>query len=194
MSIGTRRTVLCAVAIGISLATVGTALAHRPDGLVVPTKSGWVKGKVSDSGKIQIWNGIPYAAPPVGNLRFAAPRAPASWSGVLDASGPPKTPCAQPTGTQYASLNEDCLYLNVFAPARRGYKLPVMVWVHPGGQANTAANDYYPERLMTRGTPVVVVSFNFRLNIFGFFAHKALTAEYPNSVPETTRGWTSNRC
>jgi para-nitrobenzyl esterase len=175
MSIGTRRTVLCAVAIGISLAAAGTAFAVGP---VVSTNSGLVQGKVSDNGKLLIWRGIPYAAPPVGNLRFAPPRRPASWSGVLDATGPAKTPCPQ-TG-QYASINEDCLYLNVFAPARRGYsKLPVMVWIHPGGQTSSAANDYYPERLTTRGTPVIVVSFNFRLNIFGFFAHKALTAEIP---------------
>jgi len=72
------------------------------------------------------------------------------------------------------------LYLNVFAPVRHANdKLPVMVWIHPGGQTSSAANDYNPERLITHGTPVVFVSFNFRLNIFAFYAHKALTAELP---------------
>jgi hypothetical protein len=58
-------------------------------------------------------------------------------------------------------------------------KLPVMVWIHPGGQTSSAANDYNPERLITHGTPVIFVSFNFRLNIFAFYAHKTLTAELP---------------
>jgi para-nitrobenzyl esterase len=72
------------------------------------------------------------------------------------------------------------LYLNVFVPVRNANnKLPVMVWIHPGGQVNSAANDYYPERLITQGTPVIVVTFNYRLNIFAFFAHQALTAENP---------------
>jgi para-nitrobenzyl esterase len=146
--------------------------------VVVSTNSGLVGGTTSTDGNMLIWRGIPYAAPPVGPLRWAAPQPPASWSGVLDATGPAKTPC--PQNGQYASLNEDCLYLNVFAPVRHANdKLPVMVWVHPGGQTSSAANDYNPERLITHGTPVVFVSFNFRLNIFAFFAHKALTAEQP---------------
>src|SRR6476660_9401882 len=146
--------------------------------VVVSTNSGLVGGTTSTDGSVLIWRGIPYAAPPVGPLRWAAPQPPASWSGVLDATGPAKTPC--PQNGQYASLNEDCLYLNVFAPVRHANdKLPVMVWIHPGGQTSSAANDYNPERLITHGTPVVFVSFNFRLNIFAFFAHKALTAELP---------------
>jgi para-nitrobenzyl esterase len=146
--------------------------------VTVPTTSGLVQGALSDDGSIQIFRGIPYAAPPVGQLRWAAPQPPVPWSGILDASGPAKSPC--PQGGQYASLNEDCLYLNVFAPVRyANNKLPVMVWIHPGGQTSSAANDWYPQSLITHGTPVVVVTFNFRLNIFAFFAHKALTAELP---------------
>jgi para-nitrobenzyl esterase len=146
--------------------------------VTVATNSGLVQGAFSNDGSIIEFRGIPYASPPVGQLRWAAPQPPAPWSGVLDASGPAKSPCPQ-TG-QYASLNEDCLYLNVFAPvSTSNQKLPVMVWVHPGGQTSSAANDYYPKSLITRGTPVVVVTFNFRLNIFAFFAHKDLTAELP---------------
>jgi para-nitrobenzyl esterase len=72
--------------------------------------------------------------------RWAAPQPPAPWSGVLDAFQA-RTPCPQ-TG-QYASLDEDCLYLNVFVPFRyANNKLPVMVWIHPGGQTSSAANDW----------------------------------------------------
>jgi para-nitrobenzyl esterase len=167
-----------------------------PSSMTVPTNGGLVQGAFSNDGRIVEFRGIPYAAPPVGPLRFAAPQAPQSWSGVLDATGPAKTPCPQ-TG-QYASVNEDCLYLNVFTPVSTGNngngngngnngngngngkgRLPVMVWIHPGGQTSSAANDYYPESLITHGRPVVFVSFNYRLNIFAFFAHKALTAEIP---------------
>ena len=100
-------------------------------------------------------------SPPVGDLRWRAPQPPASWSGFLDATGPAKTPCPQ-TG-QYASTNEDCLYLNVFAPVRKANnKLPVMVWVHPGGQTSSAANDYDPARLtlhpvMRSSRPLVIL-------------------------------------
>ena len=143
----------------------------------MPTASGLVRGTTSADGSVAIFQGIPYAAPPVGQLRWAAPQPPAAWSGVRDALQT-RSPCPQ-TG-QYASLNEDCLYLNVWAPVRyANKKLPVMVWVHPGGQTSSAANDYNPQRLITHGTPAIFVSFNFRLNIFAFFAHKALTAELP---------------
>ena len=144
----------------------------------VATQYGVVQGKFSGDGSIQEFRGIPYATPPLGDLRWAAPQPPQPWSGVLDASGPPKDPC--PQGGQYASLNEDCLYLNIFAPVRKANKkLPVMVWIHPGGQTSSAANDWYPKSLITRGEPAIVVTFNFRLNIFAFFAHEALTAEIP---------------
>ena len=134
-------------------------------------------GTTSADGSVAIFQGILDAAPPVGQLRWAAPQPPAAWSGVRDALRT-RSPCPQ-TG-QYASLNEDCLYLNVWAPVRyANKKLPVMVWVHPGCETSSAANDYNPQRLITHGTPAIFVSFNFRLNIFAFFAHKALTAELP---------------
>jgi para-nitrobenzyl esterase len=175
---GRRGTLFALVSMALAAAIAPQpGLSKQPD-VVVSTNSGSVGGTTSTDGSVLIWRGIPYAAPPVGPLRWVAPQPPASWSGILDATGPAKTPCPQ-TG-QYASVNEDCLYLNVFAPVRNANnKLPVMVWIHGGGQINSAANDYNPDTLATRGTPVVVVTFNYRLNIFAFFAHQALTAENP---------------
>ena len=174
-----RRGTLWAFVTSLALAAATApqpGLSKQPD-VIVPTASGLVRGTTSADGSVAIFQGIPYAAPPVGQLRWAAPQPPAAWSGVRDALQT-RSPCPQ-TG-QYASLNEDCLYLNVWAPVRyANKKLPVMVWVHPGGQTSSAANDYNPQRLITHGTPAIFVSFNFRLNIFAFFAHKALTAEIP---------------
>jgi para-nitrobenzyl esterase len=171
-----RSAILCG-ALGLA-ATAGTGWNVSSAAEItntVSTSLGDVQGKLSDDGNLEVFRGIPYAAPPIGQLRWAAPQPPRPSNGVLQAFEA-KTPC--PQKGQYASVNEDCLYLNVFAPAKRGNdKLPVMVWIHPGGQVNTAANDFYPSSLATRGKPVVVVTFNYRLNIFAFFAHKALSAE-----------------
>lgn len=145
--------------------------------VTVSTETGAVRGKVSDNDTVEIFKGIPYAAPPIGELRWRAPRPPLPWSGVRDAfeSG---SPCPQ-TG-RLASSNEDCLYLNVWAPHRPPTrKLPVMVFIHGGGQRVSAANEYNADWLVTRGAPVVYVSMNYRLNIFAFFAHKALSTEDP---------------
>src|SRR5215831_4444160 len=112
-----RGIILCALAAAL-LAFVSQpvpAFSKQPD-VTVPTNSGLVGGQMSADGSVLSWRGIPYAAPPVGPLRWEPPQPPASWSGVLDATGPAKSPCPQ-TG-QYASVNEDCLYLNVFAPVR----------------------------------------------------------------------------
>ncbi|WP_339915093.1 carboxylesterase family protein [uncultured Brevundimonas sp.] len=127
------------------------------------------------------FKGIPYAAPPVGLLRWKAPQPPVNWSGIRDASvvGPI---CIQPPsggdpGVGPLPMSEDCLTLNVWAPEEREGPLPVMVWVHGGGLNNgsgTAAL-YDGAALARRG--VVVVTINYRLGRLGFFAHPALSAE-----------------
>ncbi|WP_084151074.1 carboxylesterase/lipase family protein [Azohydromonas australica] len=143
----------------------------------VGTSSGMLRGTVIEDGTVDLFQGVPYAAPPVGDLRWKAPRPPRPWSGVRDAKAP-GSPCPQ-TG-RLASHNEDCLTLNVWAPHQRpSNKLPVMVFIHGGGQRESAANEYRADWLVTRGTPVVYVGINYRLNIFAFFAHQALTAEEP---------------
>jgi para-nitrobenzyl esterase len=145
--------------------------------VTVRTTSGLVQGKVSSDGAVEVFQGIPYAAPPIGELRWKAPRPPAPWPGVRDTFDA-GSPC--PQSGRLASTNENCLFLNVWAPHRAPRQdLPVMVFIHGGGQRTSAAHEYNADWLITRGTPVVYVSMNYRLNIFAFFAHKELTAEDP---------------
>jgi len=159
-----------------SLACAETPAVPPSGGYVTTlTDSGLVRGKLSDDGDVEIYQGIPYAAPPVANLRWAPPQPPAHWSGTRDALEP-GSPCPQ-TG-RLASVNEDCLYLNVWAPHKSSRdKLPVIVWIHGGGQLITTGSEYDGSWLVTRGTPVIAVTINYRLNIFAFFAHAWLTAE-----------------
>ncbi|HSV83774.1 MAG TPA: carboxylesterase family protein [Ramlibacter sp.] len=152
--------------------------AATPDGRVtVATTAGAVRGKLTSDGAVEVFKGIPFAAPPIGELRWKAPRPPVPWQGVREAVDA-GSPCPQ-TG-RLASTNEDCLHLNVWTPHRRpGGKLPVMVFLHGGGQRESAGHEYNADWLVTRGTPVVYVGINYRLNIFAFFAHPGLTAEDP---------------
>jgi para-nitrobenzyl esterase len=175
---------LIALLVGAALALCACASSGTPPAapgspgtVTVQTAAGALRGKVSDDGAVEVFRGVPFAAPPVGELRWKAPRSPAPWQGVRDAldSG---SPCPQ-TG-RLASTNEDCLYLNIWAPHKRAARgLPVMVFLHGGGQRESASHEYNADWLVTRGTPVVFVGINYRLNIFAFFAHKALTAEDP---------------
>jgi para-nitrobenzyl esterase len=133
--------------------------------------------------------GIPYAAQPVGNLRWKAPQPPLAWSGMRKATkpGPACPQTASPwlpemLGIRKMETNEGCLYLNVWTPNLRGTaKLPVMVWVHGGGNVEGAAN-WPPLGVTLAQEGVVVVSLNYRLGVFGFFAYPALAAESPHHV------------
>ncbi|HZQ41339.1 MAG TPA: carboxylesterase family protein, partial [Rhizomicrobium sp.] len=122
--------------------------------------------------------GIPYAKPPVGALRWMPPQPVEKWTGVRRAYkfGPT---CAQVTTLgPFAgppNSNEDCLYLNVFTQDTKA-KRPVLVWIHGGGYFDGASNDYDPTKLVTKGK-LVVVTLNYRLNLFGFLAHPALDGE-----------------
>jgi len=142
-------------------------------GLVVATAGGAVRGKavaVTDE-----FLGIPYAAPPVGALRWQAPRPSAPWPGVRPAvSYAPH--CPQPSSPfGVASTSEDCLYLNVFTPADHDARnLPVMVWVHGGSLRTGESDDYNPAGLVRHG--VVVVTINYRLGALGFLADAALAS------------------
>jgi len=124
------------------------------------------------------YRGIPYAAPPVGNLRWRAPAAATPWSGTR--SGANFAPhCAQPAspfGT--ASTSEDCLYLNVYTPKGNG-TYPVMVWIHGGAFYLGLSNAFDPSALVAKG--VVVVTINYRLGALGFMSHAALSAEQSNA-------------
>jgi para-nitrobenzyl esterase len=148
----------------------------------VKTPDGVLEGVISADGKVRTFKGIPYAAPPVGPLRWRAPQPPMSWSGVrkAEAYGPR---CMQ--GRIYddmvfhdAGPSEDCLQLNLWMPATpAAAPLPVMFWIHGGGFAAGASSEPRQDggNLSKRG--VVVVSLNYRLGIFGFFSHPALAAE-----------------
>src|SRR5215212_1839498 len=141
----------------------------KPD--VVKIADGELQGYDADG--VRIYRGIPFAAPPVGDLRWKPPAAPAKWNGVRDAGafGPS---CVQ-TNTfgvmAVRSTSEDCLSLTVFAPSPSRDRLrPVMVWIHGGGLINGRTNDYDPRKLVTDGD-VVVVSLTYRMNVFGYMAH-----------------------
>ena len=157
-------------------AGASAAVSHSPGArpLVVGTADGAVQGKAT--GPMDEFLGIPYAAPPVGPLRWRPPHPPAHWHGIRQATafGPH---CPQPASAfGVASTSENCLYLNVFTPARirPGQRLPVMVWVHGGEFLVGESNDYNPAGLVRHG--VIVVTLNYRLGAFGFLADKALAA------------------
>ncbi|MBO2440434.1 carboxylesterase/lipase family protein [Actinomadura nitritigenes] len=132
----------------------------------VETDKGRVKGVAAD-GVIR-FQGIPYAAPPIGRLRWRPPAAAAPWKGVRSAAEPGPI-CAQP-GAKGSS--EDCLYLDVTAPARAGRR-PVVVWLHGGAFSSGSGSEYDAARMAEKGD-VVVVTVNSRLGALGFFAHPRL--------------------
>ncbi|RFU36381.1 carboxylesterase family protein [Actinomadura logoneensis] len=139
---------------------------------VVRTDDGAVRGRVDSTARV--FQGIRYAAPPVGDLRWASPQRAKPWRGVRDATKPGNR-CPQAAGLIDApSTTEDCLFLNVTTPRVPGKrKLPVMVWFHGNGFISGAAGLYGARRLAAEGD-VIVVSPNYRLGIFGFLAHPAL--------------------
>ena len=146
-------------------------------GLVVTTVDGAIRG--ATSGKVAEFLGIPYAAPPVGSLRWQPPQPATHWSGVRATTtfGPN---CPQPASNfGIASMSENCLYLNVYRPAGNDVddgSLPVMVWIHGGVLVWGESNDYDPAQLVRHG--VIVVTINYRLGALGFLAHAAL-ADHP---------------
>jgi len=148
----------------------------------VRTASGIVEGATSADGKVQIFKGIPFAAPPVGNLRWKKPQQVTPWSGVRKATEFGAR-CMQ--GNIYDDMvfrdngpSEDCLYLNVWTPtASADAHLPVMVWIYGGGFAAGATSEPRQDGEMLARKGVVVVSMNYRLGIFGFFAHPELAKE-----------------
>jgi para-nitrobenzyl esterase len=144
------------------------------DPTLVQTSSGAVRGAFSDDHLL--FAGIPYAAPPVGPLRFRPPQPPLPWEGVRDATkyGPR---CVQDIVNDPdfgRSVSEDCLSLNVWTPKTAASKnLPVMVWIHGGAFVNGSADIYDARWLAARGD-IIVVTVNYRLGAFGFLAHPAL--------------------
>jgi para-nitrobenzyl esterase len=141
----------------------------------------------SKDGKVRVFEGIPFAAPPVGKLRWQAPQPVASWKGIRKATSFGAR-CMQ--ARIYTDMifrdpgpSEDCLYLNVWTPAdSAGAKLPVMVWIYGGGFQAGAASEPRQDGSKLAEKGVVVVSMNYRLGVFGFFAYPELTKESPHQA------------
>jgi para-nitrobenzyl esterase len=154
----------------------------------VKTQAGIISGKTSDDQAVKIFLGVPFAAPPVGDLRWKAPQPVSSWQGVRACITPPASAMqASPKPFMCWSkefmapespLSEDCLYLNVWTAAKSiQEKLPVMVWIHGGAFTGGSGSVplYNGDGMARKG--VVFITINYRLGIFGFFAHPELSAE-----------------
>lgn len=166
---------------GTALATVVSPTNIPPGNPVVVTADGVLQGR--QVGTVDEFLGIPYAAPPVGGLRWRPPQPVVQWTGVRDAAQFASF-CAQPPSPLGGSTgSEDCLYLNVFAPSdmrhpnkdRADELRPVIVFIHGGGLTTGKSDDYDPSTLISNG--VVVVTVNYRLGLFGFLAHPALASQ-----------------
>ena len=168
---------LCLAALPLACSAIA---ANEP----VRLDTGLLQGVPGANPEITVYKGVPYAAPPVGDLRWRAPKGPAKWDGVRKADQFSAT-CMQTNyaeGSPYrqppAAVSEDCLYLNVWTGAKSAKeRRPVMVWIHGGALTRGAGSlpTYDGEALAKKG--VVLVTINYRLGIFGFFAHPELTKE-----------------
>ena len=174
-----------AFAVGAILC-LGAALALGSDDLTVTTQSGQVKGATRPSGGAEFL-GIPYAQPPVGELRWREPQSAKGWSGIRDATkfG---APCAQRdlggwNRRDAESGKEDCLFLNVMTPKWLAKeKLPVMVWLHGGAnEGGSASSDLYKDGTLVQHG-IILVTVNYRLGIFGFMSQRGLEQESPHHV------------
>jgi para-nitrobenzyl esterase len=177
---------VCWCVVLTAAATVGiTARAQAPP--VVRVEGGDVQGVVADG--VESFKGIPFAAPPVGEWRWRPPQKALVWTGVMQATefgadcmqgrfGPPPPPGAPPARVP----SEDCLYLNVWRPAAATARLPVMVWIHGGGFVGGSGASPFTSGAQLAKQGVVLVSINYRLGRFGFFAFPALSRERPDEL------------
>jgi para-nitrobenzyl esterase len=184
-----------AVAVMVSFSTADTVFAKgkgrcgkkharvwkgRP---VVKTKAGLVRG-FEDANDTLVWKAIPYAAPPVGELRWQAPVRPERWNGILAETEFCEI-CPQVGDTGEVVGNEDCLYLNVWRPDTRERNLPVFVWIHGGGNSiGNGGQPGYNGAYFADRNNAIYISINYRLGPMGWFTHPALR----NDVPECDKG------
>jgi para-nitrobenzyl esterase len=156
-------------AVGVGQSMASASGSGSGSGQIVRTTGGAIKGIVASD--YRVFNGIPYAASPVGQRRWKPPRPASPWPGVRDASSP-GSDCVQ-TAVAWrpaaASTNEDCLYLNVWTPrqANGRSELPVAVWFHGGGNVNGAGRDFRPVSMVRQGD-MLVVTVNYRLGALGY--------------------------
>ncbi|HEX3473331.1 MAG TPA: carboxylesterase family protein [Silvibacterium sp.] len=169
----------------LSFALVSTLAVNASNPLQVKTDKGKVEGSLTTDGKVRAFKGIPFAAPPVGDLRWKPPQFAAKWKGVRPAKDFGNH-CLQTGG--YPDMifhdpgpSENCLTLNVWTPAdAKPGSLPVMVWIFGGGFVTGGTSEARQDGQFLAHRNVVVVSMNYRLGIFGFFVHPELTSESPH--------------
>ena len=164
------------------------------DSPVLTIEGGQVQGVTTDIPGVTVYRGIPYAAPPLGELRWKEPQPVVPWQGVklCDKFGHPSYQAIQYPGGYFtewgygdeAPYSEDCLYLNVWtkAPGQTGRKLPVALWIHGGGYREGWGSEPEFDGQEWGAKDVVLVSVNYRLGVFGFLTHPELSAESPNGV------------
>lgn len=161
------------------LASFSVAAGAEPAVPIVTIDSGKVAGNEKDG--MMSFLGIPYAAPPTGDLRWRAPQPVKAWQDTRQTTefGPV---CRQTADWVKMPQSEDCLTLNVWAPAEKAAKpYPVLVWIHGGGMMSGHGSEWGPEGGGSMvGKGVILVSINYRLGLFGFFAHPELSAEGPD--------------
>ncbi len=150
----------------------------------VETTSGLVRGMSETDAEACVWKGIPFAAPPMGELRWKAPEPHPGWSGVREATGF-SSQCMQVPNMladKQLGFSEDCLYLNIWSPEKPGI-FPVMFWIHGGGLNDGTASIpmYYGDKLAVK-KDVVLVSINYRLGPFGFYALREFADENPQGA------------
>ena len=182
------------VIFALALAFLFGCSGNKVPNPVLTVEGGQIQGVLGDNPGVYVYKGIPYAAPPIGELRWKAPQSVIPWEGVrqCDRFGhPPYQSVHYPGGytTEWgygdeAPYSEDCLYLNVYtkAPGQVDRKLPVAVWIFGGGlrEGWGSEPEFYGEEWAKKD--VVLVTFNYRVGVFGFFTHPALSAESPDHV------------
>src|SRR5919202_5641310 len=177
-----KRTLFAAL---ILLTSALAAGAQAPDR--VKTENGVVEGKGRQPSGVRIFEGIPFAQPPVGDLRWREPQPVKDWQGVrrADHFGPRcmQAPIFGDMNFRSDGMSEDCLYLNVWTPARSGKeRLPVLVYFYGGGFVAGDGSEPRYDRESISAEGVVAVTLNYRLGVFGFLAHPELTRESPHGA------------
>jgi len=187
------RLTLGAASLALAIAAGAPALAAGTMDKPVRTQQGAVSGTASEVAGVRVFKGIPFAAAPVGALRFREPQPPKAWTGVRDGSKWGDT-CIQPSGKtrpigvnqaldmpDSPAMSEDCLNLNVWTPAKAaGAKLPVMVWFYGGAYAEGGGSMPFANGSKLASKGVIIVSLNYRVGPFGFLSAPELDAASPH--------------
>lgn len=181
----------------LTVAISATAMGLDAQNAVLKVTGGKVQGVASAVQGVTVFKGIPYAAPPVGELRWKRPQPVEPWKGIrkADAFGPISWQGGQTPGSFYykefywkddVKMSEDCLYLNVWAPSgtlgKNKAKLPIAVWIHGGGYVNGYGNEITMDGDAWAERGVILVTFNYRLGLLGFLSHPELGAENPEGI------------